>query len=114
MKYPHATEVDRRKEVLQVDIEDVTTVSVLSRVCNYRTVALKTMREFVFPILCLVDFIDAILQQIRKLLLQKLQSLLRGLNEALSSVMLGNFKDLIFRTWRLFEEDVGESGRLKT
>ncbi len=76
-------EVDRWKEILQVKIEDPSAVPVLSGVCNNRPLALEAVCSSVLALLGSVDFVDAVLKEVRQPALQELQGINRCLDGSL-------------------------------
>src|ERR1700722_6913007 len=109
----HTAEVDRRKEVFQVDIEDVATVSVSPGVGDNRSFSFEAVRNPVVSVFCLVNFIEAILKQIRQPLLGKFQSVARRLYCPCPALPFWDFKGLVFgRRW-LLEQNVRQCGSLE-
>jgi hypothetical protein len=64
-KCSNATEIDRWEEILQVEIQNISSPAVIRCVINDRSVALESMREFIFETPCLIDFLYAVLQDVR-------------------------------------------------
>src|SRR5882724_7109568 len=86
----HPAEVDRWKEILQVEIEDPAAVAVLSGICDDRPLALEAVSCPVLALLSCVDFVHAVLQEIGQLALQDLQSINRSIDRSLPAVPFGN------------------------
>jgi hypothetical protein len=71
----NAPKINRSEEVLYIDIEDVSSVSVLTCIGNDRSTPLETMSDAVWmptvvaSIVRLIDLFEAVLQQLSKLTL---------------------------------------------
>jgi hypothetical protein len=65
-----ATEIDRREEILQVEIQNISSSTVFRRVGNDGTIAFESVRQLIFEPSCLIDFLRAVLQKIRQIPLQ--------------------------------------------
>jgi hypothetical protein len=68
-KAAHPSEVNRRKEVLQVEVENPSAVTVLAGVGDDRAFALETVRRPVLSLRGRVDFSDAVLQEVGQMAL---------------------------------------------
>ena len=78
-KAPDATKIDRWKEILKVNIKYIPPLLMFYGVCDDRTMSLEPVRQLILPITALVDFLGAILQEIRQTSLQKQQLGRRGI-----------------------------------
>ena len=58
---PIATEIDRAKKVMQVNVENVASFPMPYRVGDDRAIPLKTMRHLILPFLACVDFLNTVL-----------------------------------------------------
>ena len=62
----NAPKIDRAEEILYIDIEDVSSVSMPTRIGNDRSLSLKTMSNVVWilvvvaSVVCLVDLLDTV------------------------------------------------------
>ena len=71
----NAPKINRAEEILYIDIEDVSSVSVLTRIANDRSTPLETVSNAVWmlavvaSIVRLIDLFEAVLQQLSKLTL---------------------------------------------
>jgi hypothetical protein len=63
--------INRAEEIFYIDIEDVSSVSMPTRIGNDRSPSLKTMSNVVVvaSVVCLVDLLDAVLQEISEVAL---------------------------------------------
>jgi hypothetical protein len=90
----HTTEVDRGEKVLQVDVENVAAVAVFPCVGDNGFVAFETMGDPILAARGLVDFINTILKQRRKLLLHSLQTVNRRFDGARPTIPFGACQQL--------------------
>ena len=84
--------VNRRKEILQIDIENPPPMAVLSCIRDDRPLTFESVGSPVLELPRTVDVVEAILQQVGKLPLQAPQSVNWRINRALPAVLLRNLK----------------------
>ena len=66
-----ATEIDRAKKVVQVNVENVAPFPMPHRVGDDRAIPLETMRQLILPFLARIDFLKAVLEKVRQVTLQE-------------------------------------------
>ncbi len=74
------SEVDRRKEVLQVEVEHPSPMTVLAGVRDDRFPTLEAVRRTILTLVRLVDFVDAVLKEIGETTLKEFQAFARCLD----------------------------------
>jgi hypothetical protein len=112
-KAPDAAKIDRWKEILKINIEYVSPLLMLCSVRHDRSISLEPVRQLIFPFPALVDFFNAILEEIRQTSLQQHQLGRWGIYLADPAPTLRNIKRTVFGQQRLLVQDVGESLRLE-
>jgi hypothetical protein len=70
-KAPDSAEIDGWEKILKVNVEYIPPLLMFYGVCDDRAMSLESVRQLIFPFAALVDFFNAILQEIREMLLQK-------------------------------------------
>jgi hypothetical protein len=63
-KAPDSTKIDGRKEILEINVEHVSSLSMFYGVMDDRVTSLKSVCQIIFPLAVSVDFFNAILQKI--------------------------------------------------
>jgi hypothetical protein len=71
-KSAHSSKIDGGEEILQINVEDVSPVTVLARVSNDGAFPFKAVSDLVLPLFRSINLIEAVLQQYRQVFLQQL------------------------------------------
>jgi hypothetical protein len=108
-KTADAAKIDGWKEILKVNIEDIPPFLMFYGVRDDRAMSLEPVRQLVFPFAALVDFFNAILQEIRQTSLQKQQVGRWRIYLADPAPTLRYVKRTVFGQRRFPVQDVGES-----
>jgi hypothetical protein len=105
---PNPTKVDARKEVLQVEVEDVPFALMLRCVGDNRFFPLEGMSYVVLAFVTFIDLLNAVKQQIGKTLLQESQILRRRLYFSNATIPFRNLEGFVPGLRWLFVNDVGK------
>lgn len=113
----NTTEVDAAEEVMQVNVEYKSASHVHPRICHDRVVPLESVRYAVMFVvfnmtMVSVDFVDAVLQQISKAVLNEFEVFIGGTDFATTTVFFGDLELCVTRCYWLFVKHEREHSRL--
>lgn len=98
--------MDGRKEVQEVGIEHPAPMAMLPGIRKDGSFPSESVRHPVLSLFGWVYLVEAVLKQVRKLLLQELQIVVRGFDYAPATEALGDLEGFVFSLDRLCIQDV--------